>query len=302
MRRLAAVWTCFGFFVTAEVTGLPAFSFAADSIAFAPLNAVEFLPGQQLFRGFSLSRTRPVDVYMGVAIPSFGIIAFFDPAAKVTIVGNLESPASIPRLAAYPGSPLMNFPGIYFPTTGLEDGAYDLQLFIASVIAGAFQDNVLAPGELLAIDVKPITLLYSRTPRFEFETSVPSSQRALIQQWVQQTADLLSALGAPEIGAVTVFVFNTLDGLGEAYGRWLNITPAEAIQQKGHLFPATNEGGLGFVFLDTNMPPGNGQSVYHELFHVLQNRLTQTPIFQGDFVPIGGPVGSSKEVPFISRA
>lgn len=270
--------------VLAVAVGFPMLTLAADSITIN-LGGTEFLPGQRLsFNGFSLNRTTTIDVFMGIVFPGNGPIAFFDPSARALVVSGLDTPALIPKLATFPGNPFVGFPGIYFPTVGLEAGIYQLRFFLASVVGGALQDNRLDPADLLAVDVRPITFLYSSEPRFEFETSVSSAERALVGRSVQETRDFLRVLGAPELAAFTFFVADTLAGLGQAYAKWLHLSPQEAIQRKAHI---VGEAGLGFVFLRT--PLNDGQVIYHELFHVLQNRLLQRPIFQGDFVPVGGP-------------
>jgi hypothetical protein len=98
------------------------------------------------------------DLYVGVLLPDGQTLVFFSGAGAVGGIANLAAPALFsPTQAAPPGFSL-NLPVFFqftFPPAGIPFGTY--QFFAALVRPGAFQDNRIDPGDILALGVKPLT-------------------------------------------------------------------------------------------------------------------------------------------------
>ena len=252
------------------------------------LNGEEFLPGQKLQLGYNVTSANPITFYLGIASQASSDYALFGQGGTLSIpppLTPLPDLLSFGELPANATSTSVRAIEFYIPTNGLVNGDYSA--FAAAVLRGSLQDNSLDSGDIVAAESRHFTVTYSSEPRFEFEATVSNDKRGVIQESVRLGAEFLNELGAPELGAVTIFAYDTLDGLGQAYAKWLRISPEQAIQLKGTL---TGEASLGVIFLRLpNQEYYDGQAIFHELFHVLQSSLVGTVFGQGDFVSTAGP-------------
>jgi hypothetical protein len=98
------------------------------------------------------------DLYMGALFPDGHTVAFLSPAGEFSSRAALGAPAEfVPTQPVAPGAALERplVARITVPT-GLPPGPYTM--FAALVRSGAFADGRIDPGDVLAIDVRVVTV------------------------------------------------------------------------------------------------------------------------------------------------
>ena len=97
------------------------------------------------------------DLYVGILLPDGQTAVFLSGPGAIGGVGNLAAPALFPRTQPAPPGFTLSVPVFFqftFPPAGIPVGTY--QVFVALARSGAFQDNRIDPGDILALDTKPL--------------------------------------------------------------------------------------------------------------------------------------------------
>lgn len=135
-------------------------------LAFRPLriwpSGASVRPGENLTVGLEVQipgGPPDVEVHTGALFPDGRTIAFFTGAGGVGGIGRLDQPQGlIAAFVAAPGWRVLNpsFFSFTLPPGGIPLGTY--ALYAALVRRGSLADNRLDPGDLLFLDVKPVTV------------------------------------------------------------------------------------------------------------------------------------------------
>jgi hypothetical protein len=101
------------------------------------------------------------DLYVGALLPDGHSVAFMNAQGQVVGSGNLMAPVSfIPAQVGPPGGRVASSAFLVMPVPPpgvLPPGAYTL--FAALARRGAFADNVIGQGDILAITVRTVLVL-----------------------------------------------------------------------------------------------------------------------------------------------
>jgi hypothetical protein len=137
---------------------------AAQPTAQAFLNGTAFQGGESLVFGFDVANPSTgvaAEVHVGILPPGGAAVFRFDAAGR--LVGPIVSPAGLLPLEPAPPGFAHSAPGFFsviVPTGGIPLGTY--RFFAALVRQGAFRDDSLDPGDILALDVK--SMIYGAGP------------------------------------------------------------------------------------------------------------------------------------------
>ena len=127
------------------------------------LSGAAFRPGQTLT--LAAAAVNPAgglaaDLYVGAVLPDGQTTVFLNATGEVAALTTLATPLQFRAALPAPACFVFSDPAFFrftFPATGLPAGTY--HFFAVLARQGAFADNVIRPGDILASDVK--TLIYT---------------------------------------------------------------------------------------------------------------------------------------------
>jgi hypothetical protein len=125
------------------------------------LNATRFSSEQTLIVGVDAQNPgdRPAaDLYVGALFPDGRTVAFLGASGIVAGIRSLSDPGAFLGAQAVPPGTDLSMPSFFqfrFPTVGVGGGTY--QFFAALVRQGAFLGRQLDPGDILGLDLQPVT-------------------------------------------------------------------------------------------------------------------------------------------------
>ncbi|HUG37541.1 MAG TPA: hypothetical protein VML54_11355 [Candidatus Limnocylindrales bacterium] len=101
------------------------------------------------------------DLYAGALLPDGRTAVFLTGPSRFGGVGTLPAPASFVPMQVVPNGAVVNIPELLRmplpPAALLPPGTY--QLFVALARRGAFADNRIDLGDIVAVDIKTVTIL-----------------------------------------------------------------------------------------------------------------------------------------------
>ena len=125
------------------------------------LNGTQFRPGETLAVGIEAHNPAgnpALRLYIGVVLPDGDTVALLSSQGALLGTGRLTIPSSLPPGGSAPASFDLVAPTFFrftFPATGVLPGTY--VVFAALARDGAFTDNQIGPGDVVAIDGHALT-------------------------------------------------------------------------------------------------------------------------------------------------
>ncbi len=101
-----------------------------------------------------------VDLYVGALLPDGQTVVFLSGSGGLAGPSSLASPAEFTRLQAMPQGSVLHAPSLFqftFPSMGIPPGIY--QVFAGLARQGAFADDRIDPGDILALNLKVLVFL-----------------------------------------------------------------------------------------------------------------------------------------------
>jgi hypothetical protein len=129
-------------------------------LAQVTLSALQVRAGQLLTVGLSAQNpglNPAADLYVGVVLPDGRTALFFAAPGTLGGAASLAAPATFRPMQPLPPGTSLSLPTFFqftLPPVGVAPGTY--QVFAALIRQGALADNRIDPGDLLALDVKPL--------------------------------------------------------------------------------------------------------------------------------------------------
>lgn len=143
------------------ITPVEAVAAIAPPTAGVTLSGSQFRPGQILTVGIDVENPpgNPLlRLYVGVLMPDAVTLVLLSSQGTVTGTASVAIPASMPAGDPAPAGFQLSAPAFFrftFPPTGVAPGTY--RVFVALARDGAFQDNRIGPGDIVAIDSEALT-------------------------------------------------------------------------------------------------------------------------------------------------
>jgi hypothetical protein len=100
--------------------------------------------------------TSAVDLYFGAFLPDGRTVVFFSAPGVIGRLASFTQPLQFLAMQAISPRGTVSVPSVTMATTGVPPGVY--QLFAVLVRQGAFVDNRIDAGDILAFDVKIVTV------------------------------------------------------------------------------------------------------------------------------------------------
>jgi len=127
------------------------------------LSGGQFQAGQTLTVGLEVGNpaSHPAaDLYVGTLLPDGRTLVFLSDSGTLVSVASPAVPALFPRTQAAAAGFVLNAPSFFqftLPAAGVAPGTY--QVFAALVCQGAFEDNRIDPGDILALEIQAFTFV-----------------------------------------------------------------------------------------------------------------------------------------------
>ncbi len=146
------------------LTALLAAAWPAAAGVAVILSGSDFSGGEPFSTGFTADNAGgpPAEVYFGVMLPDGATLVSVTPSG--TLAGPIGALSELVPFDTVPAGGARSAPAALsgvIPTAGIPTGTY--RFFAGLVVAGGLADGRVDPGELLALDVKP--LVYGPGPR-----------------------------------------------------------------------------------------------------------------------------------------